>query len=89
MKEVKGEKIITVVRVHRKGRNETDRTEFELGVGYCLNDDNNPTGQIRIRTEQIDSGVAPIVATLESDEAEEFCIGLIDSISIANCEILP
>lgn len=83
MKKVKGEKIIHVIRAHRKGRNERDRTEFELGVGYCLDDDDNPTGEIRIRTEQIASGVAPVVATLDLNVAEELCTALIDSIGFA------
>lgn len=84
MRKVKGEEIVKVVRARRKGRREGEQTEFEFGVGYCVDENNQPTGEVRFRIEQIDSGVAPVVGTLDPNAAEEFCTGLIDSITIAD-----
>ena len=83
MKKVQGEKILRTVTAKRKGRNENDQTEFELGVGYVVDKNNRPTGYVRIRTEQISSGVAPVVATLDLKTAEQFCTSLIDAIGFA------
>ena len=87
MKKIKGENIVQVIYAHRKGRNRVnDQTRFELGVGYCLDDCGDPTGKIRIRTEQIESTVAPVVATLDLDVAKVFRAALDESIRIAESQ---
>lgn len=83
MKTVAGEKIITVVKANRKGRGTNKQTAFEIGIGIVLDEQGNPTGKIRIRTEQIESGVAPVVGTIQLDKANTLCEGFIDSISLA------
>lgn len=88
MKDVEGEVIVRTFKVKRKGRGGHDQTEFELGIGYCVDGNGKPTGEVRLRTEQIDSGVAPLVATIENECAEGFCTALIDSIALA-AEGLP
>ncbi|OFX13713.1 MAG: hypothetical protein A2Z18_08675 [Armatimonadetes bacterium RBG_16_58_9] len=79
MKNVKGERIIAEIIARRK----RNGTKFLLGVGIVLTRDDKPNGQIRIRTEQIESGVPPIVATLSLNAAQEFCDGLQEAIKIA------
>jgi hypothetical protein len=76
----KGETILAVVTAERK---RSPHTRFSLGVGIVVDDTETPTGQIRFRTEQIDSGVPPVVGTLSIEAAEEFCTGLQKAISIA------
>lgn len=81
---VAGERIIRTVIAHRKGKRGTvNQSEFDLQVGYLVDNDGNPTGQIRIRARQKDTGVAPVVGTLDLGAADDFCTGLIDSISFA------
>lgn len=83
MKKVRGEKIIAEVNARRKGRRVGEQTPFCLGIGVVTDGAEELTGEIRIRTEQLDSGVAPIVGTMTLDEAETFCIGLVESIDQA------
>ena len=83
MKEISDERMLGIYKARRKGRHGADQTEFEIGVGYLVNTDEEPTGQVVIRTEQLDSGVAPIVAVLEISTADDFCTKLIDAIGMA------
>ena len=83
MKNVLGEDLTAIVRANRKGNGGSRETQFELGIGYVTDFAGKPTGEIRIRTEQIETGVAPIVGTLKLDKAEEILRGLIEAIQIA------
>ena len=53
LREVKGERILAVITARRK----RNQKEFLLGVGIVLGSNEEPNGQIRIRNEQMDSGV--------------------------------
>lgn len=83
MADVAGERIVKTVIARRKGRRAGEQTEFELQVGYVVDEAGNPTGEVRIRTKQMDTGVAPVVGTLDLNSAEDFCTGFIDSIGFA------
>lgn len=84
MKSVEGEKLITIITARRKGTGGVSRkTPFELGIGNVTDFRGRPTREIRIRTEQIASQVAPVVGTLTLSEARELLIGLQKAIVIA------
>ena len=78
MKNIPREKLLEVIVARRKG----NRTEFEIGVGYESDTSGCPTGRIRIRTEQIASGVAPVVASLSVEEATRLLAGLTEALNI-------
>ena len=87
MKKVTDERILKIVSARRKGRWGNNQTEFELGVGYSVTEDGKPTGKVVIRTEQVESGVPPVVAILDAGIADDLCLGLIDAIGFAKEEI--
>lgn len=88
MRKPADERILKVVEARRKGRRGKNQTEFELGVGYLVDDNGNPTGKVVIRTEQRASGVPPLVAVLRVGIADDLCCGLIDAIGFAKGEIV-
>lgn len=83
MRKVAGERILKVVTARRKGRGGHNQTEFELGVGYLVDANGDPTGKVVIRTEQVDTGVPPIVAILDAGIADDFSYNFIDAIGFA------
>lgn len=72
MKVVNREKLLQVITARRKG----NHTEFEIGVGYETDDSGVATGRIRMRTEQLDSGNSPVVASVSAEEALRLLTGL-------------
>lgn len=86
LKKVEGEVLTVVVMARRKTRGQTP---FELGIGYVANEVGRPNGEIRIRTEQIESDVAPVVGTLELEDADKLSLGLQKAISIAKAKAMP
>lgn len=83
MKDVPNERILHVVRARRKGRSKDDQTPFEIGVGIVTDHEGNCTGEIRLRTEQISSGVAPVVGTFDIEAAEKLAATILTAIELA------
>lgn len=73
MKRVDGENLTAEVIGSRKGRTQTP---IAIGVGNVLDQGNEPTNEIRLRTEHVSSGVAPVVATISIESAETLVEGL-------------
>jgi hypothetical protein len=80
LKKLPDEVLVEVISAYRKTKGQT---KFELGVGYIIEKSGKPTGKIRIRTEQLSSGVAPVVGTLELEEARKLQKSLEKAINIA------
>ena len=72
MRTVYGEKLLQVITARRKG----NKTLFEIGIGYETDVNGSATGRVRIRTEQIESGNSPVVASVPADEAMCLLAGL-------------
>lgn len=78
MKVVAGEKLLEIIVTRRKG----NKTPFELGIGYETDSRGSATGRVRIRTEQIESGIAPLVASVSTDEACRLLTSLQDALDL-------
>lgn len=80
MNSVAGERLFSSVTATRKGsRGGNPKSEFEIGFGVVM-EGSHDTDMIRVRTQQSDSGVPPIVGAISITNAETLRDGLNEAI---------